>query len=111
MTKWVLLFFLVPLIEMYILIEVGGIIGAWTTIMLVVLTAVAGVSLIRVQGIATLTRGFARLNAGELPASELGEGVILGFAGLLGRLQAVSMRRKQSVEDHERTIEGDFKSR
>lgn len=139
MAKWALLFFLVPLIEMYILIEVGGTIGAWTTISLVVLTAVAGVSLIRVQGIATLTRGFARLNAGELPASELGEGVILGLAGalmltpgfvtdavgfallvpairrklafyLLGRIHAVSMPRERSAEDAH-TIEGDFKRR
>ena len=68
---------------MYILIEVGGIIGAWPTIGLVVLTAVVGVALIRAQGFATLMRGVARLNAGELPATELVEGVMLALAGAL----------------------------
>ena len=68
---------------MYILIEVGGIIGAWPTISLVVLTAVIGVGLIRAQGFATLMRGIARLNAGELPATEMVEGVMLALAGAL----------------------------
>ena len=68
---------------MYILIEVGGIIGAWPTIALVVLTAVVGVGLIRAQGFATLMRGMARLNAGELPATEMVEGVMLALAGAL----------------------------
>ena len=140
MAKWVLLFFLVPLIEMYILIEVGSVIGAWSTILLVLLTAFAGVSLIRLQGLATLARGFSRLNVGELPAGELGEGIILGFAGalmltpgfvtdavgfvllipvirrrlalyLMGRVHALSGRGKQAAEDADHTIEGDFKRR
>ena len=68
---------------MYILIEVGGIIGAWPTIALVVLTAVIGVGLIRAQGLATLTRGIARLDAGEMPATEMVEGVMLALAGAL----------------------------
>lgn len=68
---------------MYILIEVGGIIGAWPTIALVVLTAVVGVGLIRAQGFATLMRGMARLNAGEMPATEMVEGVMLALAGAL----------------------------
>ena len=83
MGKWLLVFVLTPLIEMYILIEVGGIIGAWPTIALVVLTAVIGIGLIRAQGFATLTRGVARLNAGELPATEMVEGVMLALAGAL----------------------------
>ncbi len=68
---------------MYILIEVGGIIGAWPTIGLVVLTAVIGVGLIRAQGFQTLTRGIARLDAGEIPATEMVEGVMLALAGAL----------------------------
>ena len=83
MGKWLLVFVATPLIEMYILIEVGGIIGAWPTIALVVLTAVIGVGLIRAQGFATLMRGMARLNAGELPATEMVEGVMLALAGAL----------------------------
>ncbi|MDE0056047.1 MAG: FxsA family protein [Gammaproteobacteria bacterium] len=83
MGKWLLVFIATPLVEMYILIEVGGIIGAWPTIGLVVLTAVIGVGLIRAQGFATLTRGIARLNAGEMPATEMVEGVMLALAGAL----------------------------
>ena len=51
-----LLFFTVPLVEIYVLLEVGGVIGALPTIGLVVLTAVIGAGLIRAQGITTLRR-------------------------------------------------------
>ena len=56
---WLLVFFLTPIIEMYILIEVGGYIGAVPTIGLVMITAVVGVALLRVQGLATLARGMS----------------------------------------------------
>ena len=59
MPFWLLVFFLTPILEMYLLIRVGGYIGAWPTIALVMLTAVIGVALLRVQGLATLTRGMA----------------------------------------------------
>ena len=80
---WLLVFFLTPILEMYLLIRVGGYIGAWPTIALVALTAVAGVSLLRVQGLATLTRGMSRLEGGELPAREVVEGLLLAVAGVL----------------------------
>ncbi|MCZ6890813.1 MAG: FxsA family protein [Gammaproteobacteria bacterium] len=83
MGKWLLLFLLTPLVEMYLLLEVGGYIGAWPTIGLVVLTAIIGVGLLRVQGFATLTRGIQRLNQGEMPAREMAEGVLLAIAGAL----------------------------
>ena len=54
-------FFTVPLVEMYVLIKVGEQIGALPTIALVVLTAVIGVALLRQQGLSTLTRGVSRL--------------------------------------------------
>ena len=68
---------------MYLLIEVGGYIGALPTIALVMLTAVIGVVLLRIQGLATLTRGMGRLQRGELPAQELAEGLLLAMAGAL----------------------------
>ncbi len=68
---------------MYILIEVGGYLGALPTIGLVMVTAVIGVALLRVQGLATLTRGVGRLNRGELPAVEMVEGLLLGIAAAL----------------------------
>ena len=78
---WFLLFFVTPILEMYLLIEVGGYIGALYTIGLVMLTAVIGLALLRVQGLATLTRGMERLQRGELPAQEVAEGLLLAVAG------------------------------
>ncbi|MFU8816699.1 MAG: FxsA family protein [Pseudomonadales bacterium] len=83
MRLWFLVFFATPIVEMYLLIQVGGYIGAWPTIGLVMLTAVAGVALLRVQGPATLRRGMGRLQAGELPAQEVAEGLLLAVAGAL----------------------------
>ncbi|MEM8765815.1 MAG: FxsA family protein [Pseudomonadota bacterium] len=80
---WLLVFVLTPIIEMYLLIEVGGYIGALPTIGLVMLTAVIGVGLLRVQGFRTLTRGLGRLEGGELPAREVVEGLLLAVAGAL----------------------------
>jgi len=80
---WLLVFFLTPIIEMYLLIEVGGYIGALPTIALVMITAVIGVTLLRIQGLATLTRGLGRLDRGELPAREMVEGLLLAVAGAL----------------------------
>lgn len=78
-----LLFLLVPVVEMYVLIRVGGWIGAWPTIGLVVLTAAIGVSLLRQQGLSTLSRGLRRMDAGELPAQEMLEGLFLAVGGAL----------------------------
>ena len=80
---WFLLFFLTPIVEMYLLIEVGGHIGALPTIGLVMFTAVVGLALLRNQGLATLTRGMGRLQRGEVPAQEMAEGILLAVAGAL----------------------------
>lgn len=80
---FLLLFLLVPLVEIYVLIEVGGIIGALPTIGLCVLTAVIGAALLRVQGFHTLRRAQDNLARGEIPAIEMFEGVALGFGGAL----------------------------
>ncbi|MEX2480299.1 MAG: FxsA family protein [Gammaproteobacteria bacterium] len=73
----------VPLIELYCLIQVGRVIGAGTTVALVVLTAVLGAWLLRLQGLITLARARATLDQGELPAQELVEGLILLLTGVL----------------------------
>ncbi len=77
------LFLIVPIIEIYLLIQVGGLIGAIPTIFLVVFTAVLGALLLRQQGFATLGRVQASLARGELPALQLLEGVLLLFGGAL----------------------------
>ncbi|MGD8620170.1 MAG: FxsA family protein [Gammaproteobacteria bacterium] len=78
-----LLFLLVPLLEIYLLIVVGGIIGALPTVALVVLTAVIGAALARHQGLATLQRVQASLARGEAPAIEMLEGALLLVGALL----------------------------
>ena len=78
---WFLVFFSIPIVEMYLLIEVAERIEALPTILIVMLTAVLGVSLIRQQGLSTLTKGIRRLNQAEIPAAEIIEGVLLAVAG------------------------------
>ena len=77
------MFLVVPIFEIYLLIQVGQEIGAGWTILLVVLTAVIGVWLLRIQGLSTLMRAQNKMNAGELPASEMLEGMGLVVAGAL----------------------------
>ncbi len=77
------LFLAVPIVEIYLLIQVGQVIGAGWTIMLVVLTAVIGVWLLRIQGLSTLTRAQHKLQENELPAREILEGMGLLVAGAL----------------------------
>ena len=77
------IFLLVPIIEIYLLIQVGQVIGAGWTILLVVLTAVIGVWLLKLQGLSTLTRAQQKLQANELPAREILEGMGLVVAGAL----------------------------
>jgi len=76
-----ILFIAIPLIEIYFLIQVGEVIGAWPTILLVVGTAVLGAMLLRIQGISTITRMQTSLEHGELPAQTILEGVMLLLAG------------------------------
>ena len=80
---WFLLFFAMPITEMYLLITVAGYIDALPTIGLVMLTAVIGVSLLKHQGLETLTRGTQKMRVGELPAQEMAEGLLLAVAGAL----------------------------
>ncbi len=78
-----LVFLVVPLVEIYLLIKVGGLIGALPTVFLVVFTAVLGAFLLRMQGLSTLARVQAALARGELPAMEILEGAVLLVAGAL----------------------------
>lgn len=78
-----LAFLLIPLVEIYVLIQVGGAIGALPTVLAVVGTALLGSVLIRSQGLATLTRAQVNLDRGELPAMEILEAACLVIAGVL----------------------------
>lgn len=83
MPVFVVLFVVLPILEMVVLIKVGSVIGALSTVGLVLLTAVIGAALLKQQGLATLTRANQRLNSGELPAREVAEGLILAVGGAL----------------------------
>ena len=68
---WPLLFIIVPLVELYLIIKIGAIIGALWTVILVVLTAVIGVNLLRYQGFSTLRRAQMNMAQGQMPAMEM----------------------------------------
>ncbi len=78
-----LLFLGIPILEIYLLIQVGESIGALPTIFMVVFTAVLGVALLRWQGLVTLSKVQAAMARGELPAMAMIEGMFLLVAGAL----------------------------
>lgn len=78
-----ILFLLIPLLEIYVLIQVGSVIGAGWTVFLVVATAVIGAGLLRMQGFNTLQRAQTSMARGEIPAIAMLEGVALLFSGAL----------------------------
>ena len=74
---------IIPFAEIYLLLLVGGIIGALPTIFLVVFTAALGAWLLRQQGFATFRQFQANLAQGVIPAYEMIEGPIILLGGLL----------------------------
>ena len=83
MRPLIAIFIGIPILEMYVLIQVGGIIGAIPTVALVVLTATLGIWLLRLEGLSTLKAVQEKLNRGELPGRELLEGIMLLIGGAL----------------------------
>lgn len=81
--RLLLLFIAMPMLELYLLVQVWGLIGFIPTLLLVLTTATLGLYLLRRQGFATLLRGRQRLESGELPAQEMAEGLVLAFCGAL----------------------------
>lgn len=79
---FLLLFVAAPLIELFVLIEVGSEIGAFSTIVLSVFTAVLGGLMVRFQGLSVWFRLQSNLAAGETPAIEALEAVALLLAGV-----------------------------
>ena len=76
-------FIVLPILEMYILIEVGSFIGAFYTIGLVLLTALLGLILLRQQGFQTLLNARNKLLQAELPTEEIVTGIFLAVGGAL----------------------------
>ncbi len=80
--KLLLLFTVVPLIELYLLILVGQAIGAGPTVLLVVLTGAVGASLARMQGFAVWGKIHREMNLGRFPGNELIDAVLILASGV-----------------------------
>lgn len=78
-----LAFVIIPIAELYLLFTVAEWVGGLATLALVILTAGIGLSVLRVQGFATLTRANHRMAQGQLPGQEIVEGMMLAIAGAL----------------------------
>ena len=74
---------LVPIIEIYLFIKVGGQIGAFNTIFLIFITAIIGVFYARYEGLNTIKSGFSQLIKNQTPAFEILSGATIAFAALL----------------------------
>ena len=74
---------LIPIIEIYLFIEIGGQIGAFNTISLVFITAIIGVIYARYEGLNTLRSGISQLIKNEAPIYEIVSGAAIAFAALL----------------------------
>ena len=119
----------IPLIEIYLFIKIGSQIGAFNTVLLILITAVVGVGYARYEGYNTLKTGMSQLVKNELPVYELISGATLAFAALLliipgfatdliGILLIVPFTRKfilkKFIKKHDKTkkntnyIDGDY---
>ena len=78
-----LLLVITPIIELWLILKVGSAIGAGATIMLILLTAIAGAAMLRRQGFSTLFRARQKIDEGKLPAKEIAEGIMLAISGAL----------------------------
>ena len=83
MLKLILAFTIIPIIEIYLLIEIGSIFGALTAITLVILTGFLGAFMARMQGLQTLFRIQESLREGRMPSGELLEALLIVIAGIV----------------------------
>ena len=74
---------LVPVIEIYLLIKIGTHIGAITTILLIISTAIVGVYYAKYEGLNTLKSGFLQLSKNQIPTYEMLSGAAIAFAAVL----------------------------
>lgn len=78
-----LLFIILPIIEIALLMEIGSLLGFWTTLGIIVLTAWVGAKKVREQGIATMHSVQEKMNQGEMPSDEIVAGLMLLVSGVL----------------------------
>jgi UPF0716 protein FxsA len=83
MNSVLLLIILIPAIEIFLFIKIGSQIGAITTVLLILTTAIIGVYYAKYEGLNTLKAGFAQLRKNETPTYEMISGAAIAFAALL----------------------------
>ena len=79
----ILLFTLVPAVELMLLIEIGGTIGAGNTILIIILTGVLGAYLARLQGFLLFQKIQSNLNQGIMPNAEMLDGLMILVGGIV----------------------------
>ena len=77
LTNLILLFVIIPAVELYLLIKIGANIGALNTILIIVITGILGAYLARLQGFITLNRIQNSLNKGMMPSEEMMDGLMI----------------------------------
>ena len=83
MNTFFLIFIGLPTLEIFLMIKIGGEIGALNTISLIFLTAIIGVYYARVQGIQTLRSGLINLYQNKAPVYELMSGASIAIAAVM----------------------------
>ena len=83
MNSVLLSIFLVPIVEIYLFIKVGAKIGAFSTILLIFITAITGIIYARYEGLNTLRSAYSQIIKQETPAYEIISGAAIAFAALL----------------------------
>ena len=80
-----IIFTIIPVLELYLIIKVGGMIGALNTVLIILVTAIIGASLTKSQGLIVLSKIQQALNEGRIPGNELLHGlmILIGGATLL----------------------------
>ena len=73
----------VPLLEIYLFIEIGGQIGAFNTILIILFTAIVGIYFVRLQGLNTLKSGVTQIYQNQIPVYEMMSGAALAVAAVL----------------------------
>jgi len=81
--KLLILFTLIPILELYVLLEIGSLIGTLATVALIFLTGIAGAYLARVQGFSLINRIQNEMNQGRVPRGELVDGAMVLVGGVL----------------------------
>ena len=74
---------LIPILEIYLFIKIGSQIGAFNTILLILITAIIGVYYAKYEGLNTIKSGFSQIIRNEVPAYEIISGAVIAFAAFL----------------------------